>query len=260
MGNIFAQPGTPVPNNNTVTDSEVANLKLEAAKITEFLGRIEDFQAWKIRTECAFDGSGVEKVLTDRTFAQDNPRMNRIVFSQLSVATANGDAYHLVLKHNEMKDGNGAWKELLEWYDGDAGSGAKPWMTNDQGGQPEGRPIRRLETVRLTQGGYIKPPKGSWYTDYMPDEHKSFVQEWNSKVAHGEDTNQVSIPSGITILPPRNKWAQKARRLADQTKGAPVTPSPIQTGGKRAREEATPPLGNKRINFNVDSLHPNKED
>ncbi len=33
---------------------------------------------------------------------------------------------HLVLKYNEEKDGNGALRELLEWYDGDAGKSKTP--------------------------------------------------------------------------------------------------------------------------------------
>jgi hypothetical protein len=363
MGNIFGRSGQNI--GSILSDNEVSNLKLEAAKINEFLGRIEDFQAWKIRTECAFDGSGFERILTDRTFAKSNPRMNRIVFSQLSVATANGDAFHLVLKHNVEKDGNGAWNSLLEWYDGDAiksetadtlrskllnlklrepigGSQyinsfnqyvhhldrihgeamseshkvqmfirniedddytdvalhlrnsevsnlekaisairkrerdlkeiktkrrvafttrrmeqlepSRTWMTtSDQTHQNLGRPIRRLETVRLTQGGYIKPPKGTWYTDDMPEDHKNFVQEWNSKVAHGEDTTKVQVPAGISILPPRNKWAQKARRLAEQAQSSQVTPSPSlkATTGKRPRDDS-PAFGKKRINFNLD--------
>lgn len=375
MGNIFGRTDNRALG-NAVTDSEVSNLKLEAAKITEFLGRIDEFQAWKIRTECAFDGSGFEKILTDRLFALTNPRMNRIVFSQLSVATANGDAFHLVLKHNEAKDGNAAWHDLLEWYDGDAVksetadtlrsklhnlklrepiSGSHyinsfnqyvhhldriqgeamseshkiqmfirnieddeyndvalhlrnsevlslekaisairkrerdlkeikvkrhnpfmarrieqntpigAWMTSDQPSPNSSRPIRRLETVRLTQGGYIKPPKGAWYSDDMPEEHKSFVQNWNSKVAHGEDTSQLKVPNGISILPPRNKWAQKARRLAEQaatvSAGSPTTsPSPSNTGKRPRDSQTTTTFGNKRINFSLENTKQDDEE
>ena len=119
MGNLFTKSSATTPK-DTVTDMEVSNLKLEAAKITEFHGRSDGFRAWRIRTGCAFHGSGFERILTDQPFSMANPRMNRIVFSQLSVATANGDAYHLVLKHNNTKNGHGAWNELLNWYDGDA--------------------------------------------------------------------------------------------------------------------------------------------
>lgn len=362
MGNLFTKSSATTPK-DTVTDMEVSNLKLEAAKITEFHGRIDDFQAWRIRTECAFDGSGFERILTDQPFSMANPRMNRIVFSQLSVATANGDAYHLVLKHNNTKNGHGAWNELLNWYDGDAvrsetadtlrvklhnlklreptsgsqyincfnqyihhldrihgegmseshkiqifirniedddymdvalhlrnsevqslekaisairkrerdlreikGKRKTPFLTRriDQSEiAPEwqtqiraandgmGRPIRRLDTVRLTQGGYIKPPKGTWYTNDMPEDHKTFVQEWNAKVAHGEDPNSVNVPKGITVLPPKNKWAHKARRLAEQANSVAITPSPTPATGKRNREE-TPSFGRKRITFGLE--------
>jgi hypothetical protein len=372
MGNIFLSGSRARVPHDSLTDTEVMNLKLEAAKITEFHGRIDDFQAWRIRTECALDGSGFEKILTNSNFAHANPRMNRIVFSQLSVATANGDAYHLVLKHNETKDGNGAWNELLEWYDGDAvrsetadtlraklhnlklrdpirGSQyinsfnqymhhldriqgeamseshkiqifirniededymdvalhlrnsevlsldkaisairkrerdlkeikvkrkppfltrridhteiAPEWANQAQSTPNLGRPIRRLEIVRLTQGGYIKPPKGTWYTDDMPADHKAFVQEWNSKVAHGEDTGTISIPKGITVLPPRNKWAHKARRLAEQASPSPaITPSPTKITGKRAREETSTSFGKKRISFGLDSSTPDDDE
>ncbi len=141
-------------------------------------------------------------------------------------------------------------------------SASQVWMKQDQQkyAQNQGRPLRRLETVRLTQGGYIKPPKGTWYTEDMPEEHKMFVQDWNAKVAHGEDTSQVNVPMGITILSPRNKWAQKARRLAEQAKQTPVTPSPQEKiTGKRTREE-TPQYGSKRINFNLDPAQQENEE
>lgn len=365
MGNIWGSNPR-----STVTDNEVSNLKLEAARITEFHGRIDDFQAWRIRTECAFDGSGFERILSDRGFADKNPRMNRIVFSQLSVATANGDAFHLVLKHNGVKDGYGAWNELLNWYDGDAvrsetadtlraklhnlklrdpinGSQyinsfnqhvhhldriqgeamseshkiqifirniededymdvaihlrnaeilsldkaisairkrerdlkeikvkrktpfltrridqteiAPEWMSSIKAASNPGRPIRRLETVRLTQGGYIKPPKGTWYTNDMPEDHKTFVQEWNSKVAHGEDTTSVAVPKGITVLPPKSKWAHKARRLAEQASPAAITPSPAKVTGKRTREDI-PAFGKKRISFGLDPCNQDEDE
>lgn len=93
----------------------------------------------------------------------------------------------------------------------------------------------------------------------MPEEHKSFVQEWNAKVAHGEDTSQINVPSGISILPPRNKWAHKARRLAEEAKTVPITPSPLQTTGKRGREEQSN-FGRKRINFSLDNSSNNEDE
>ena len=85
----------------------------------------------------------------------------------------------------------------------------------------------------------------------MPEEHKTFVQEWNAKVAHGEDPNSVNVPKGITVLPPKNKWAHKARRLAEQANSVAITPSPTPATGKRNREE-TPSFGWKRITFGLE--------
>ena len=46
--------------------------------------------------------------------------MNRIVYSQLAVATVDGTAYHLVKKFEDSRDGHEAWNALLTWYDGDS--------------------------------------------------------------------------------------------------------------------------------------------
>ncbi len=80
MGTAFRKTSSQTPC-IIITDSKVSNIKLEAAKITEFFGRIDEFQAWRIRTEYAFDGSVFEKILIDKSFARENPRINRIVFS-----------------------------------------------------------------------------------------------------------------------------------------------------------------------------------
>jgi gag-polypeptide of LTR copia-type len=46
-------------------------------------------------------------------------RLNKIVYSQLATATVEGVAYHLVSKVEETKNGHAAWKNLVEWYNGD---------------------------------------------------------------------------------------------------------------------------------------------
>ena len=53
----------------------------------------------------------------DEEFSTSKPRMNKIVYSQLSVATADGTAHHLIKKFDDVKDGHKAWKALCEWYD-----------------------------------------------------------------------------------------------------------------------------------------------
>jgi hypothetical protein len=116
MGNI----GTRITD--TVVGTEVrgeTNLKLEAQKIKDFAGGHDDWQKWKSRTECAFSGSGYERVLEDAEYARNHERLNKVVYSQLAAATVDGTAYHLVQQFETNKDGHAAWENLKEWYDGD---------------------------------------------------------------------------------------------------------------------------------------------
>ena len=97
----------------------MTSLKLEAQKIRDFSGLTIDWTKWKNRTECAFDGSGYGKILTDSNYAKGHPMMNRIVYAQLSVATSDGTSHHLVKQFDQDRDGHEAWQALCEWYDGD---------------------------------------------------------------------------------------------------------------------------------------------
>ena len=100
-------------------EKTVVILKLEAQKISPFSGDYSDWSKWKSRTECAFDGSGYEKILIDRTYASLHERLNKVVYSQLSVATVDGNAHHLVKEHEKTKDIFACWLSLCTWYDGD---------------------------------------------------------------------------------------------------------------------------------------------
>ena len=96
-----------------------SNLKLEAQKVKDFSGDFSEWPKWKSRTKCAFSGSGYEWILTDPRYAVEHPRMNKIVFSQLSAATVDGNAHHLVKQHEDDDDGWAAWHSLCDWYDGE---------------------------------------------------------------------------------------------------------------------------------------------
>ena len=64
-------------------------------------------------------GVGMKVFWTVQQFAEENPRMNMVVYSQLAAATVDGVAYHLVCQFEETKDGHAAWWNLTNWYDGD---------------------------------------------------------------------------------------------------------------------------------------------
>ena len=91
MGNIF---GEFLKDDKKITP--LTNLKLESQKIVEFLRGNNEWQKWKTRTMCAVKGSGYEEILEDEDSADAHPRMNRIVYSQLSVATVVRTAHHLI--------------------------------------------------------------------------------------------------------------------------------------------------------------------
>ena len=98
---------------------DTAALKFQAHSITPFSGGYEEWNVWKSRTEYAFNGSGYEKILSSKKYSEENQDKNKIVYSQLSVATVDGTAYHLVRNHDDSKDGHKSWTDLCEWYDGD---------------------------------------------------------------------------------------------------------------------------------------------
>jgi hypothetical protein len=95
-----------------------ATLKLEAQKIKDFSGVHEDWQKWKSWTEYAFNGSGYKLVIGSSAYAASHSQKNMIVYSQLAAATVDGQAYHLVQKYEESKNGNAPWANLYKWYDG----------------------------------------------------------------------------------------------------------------------------------------------
>lgn len=319
---------------SSISDSVATNLKLEAQKIKEFLGKYDDWPKWKNRTQCAFDGSGYERILQDRRFADRNPKMNRIVYSQLAVATVDGTAYHLIKQFEDSKDGHAAWQALIEWFDGDVIKNETAeslrtkleklkltrslkaedyinkyltWMSeldrikgekysdshkvhlflrniedsdfgttveilrkqnstleecvttvrktqrdvaekrsrdrkesklrrvkdkdNSDGKSPK-KSKRWNGEFQVTEKGLISIPRDDW-VNTLTDDEKSFVQNYNSRIKHGESIDDLTPPKGTTIK-------TKSRRM--------VTPDLDQPEGHSP----------KRISFNLQ--HENDED
>lgn len=106
MGSVFSRSSDPT------------SLKLAAQKVTEFNGNHNAFPHWKITTECAFFGTGFERILNDKQYSKKDKRKNAVVFSQLQLATSKGTAAHLVRAHMANQDGHEAWQNLLKWFEG----------------------------------------------------------------------------------------------------------------------------------------------
>eukprot|EP00957_Ditylum_brightwellii_P114423 8723707-Ditylum_brightwellii.AAC.1 len=96
-----------------------SDLKLELQRILDFSEKVEGWQKWKNCTQCAFNGSGHERILSVGEYADRMRNQNRVVFSNLSVATSGGTAHQLVKQHDEDKDGYAACHSLIKWFDGD---------------------------------------------------------------------------------------------------------------------------------------------
>lgn len=95
------------------------NLKLGAQKINNFTGNPDNWQKWKSRTICTFSGSGYKLILDSEEYSEDNPRYNKVVFSQLMVARVDETGYHLIQEIESTRDRHATWKNLCEWYDGE---------------------------------------------------------------------------------------------------------------------------------------------
>eukprot|EP00957_Ditylum_brightwellii_P189827 14451530-Ditylum_brightwellii.AAC.1 len=72
MGNIIGR-------SNVI--SGPSGLKLESQRIVDFSGKDEDWQKLKNCTQCAFDGSCYEKVLSNQEHTDRMRNQNRVVFS-----------------------------------------------------------------------------------------------------------------------------------------------------------------------------------
>ena len=59
-------------------------------------------------------------MLKDETHYEKKTHMNQVVYSQIAVATITGTVCHLVKLHEDNMNGDGAWNNLCECYDGGA--------------------------------------------------------------------------------------------------------------------------------------------
>ena len=108
-----------IPTNIFGNSDDVRSLKLESQKVTPFSGSYEEWPRWCTTTKCTLIGSGFERCLSDEIYATNHPIKNRILYSQLVVATASGTAHHLVQPYEDMMSGFSAWQALLLWYNRD---------------------------------------------------------------------------------------------------------------------------------------------
>jgi hypothetical protein len=111
--------GAPLPMPVTPErENDHARMKLQSHQVKPFNGHSTEFPKWKVHTECVFNGTGYERVLTNKTYARKHPNKNTLVYSQLSIALCDGDASHLVDQHKNTQDGHQAWQDVLTFFHG----------------------------------------------------------------------------------------------------------------------------------------------
>ena len=96
-----------------------SNVKLQAQQVSAFNGSAIKWRTWKKRTRAAIGTAGLLEILDSADYASKNKVDNETVFHLLQVATADGNAAHLVDAHEDNKDGHAAYVDLVTWYEGD---------------------------------------------------------------------------------------------------------------------------------------------
>ena len=85
-----------------------SNVKLQAQQVSTFNGNAIKWRTWKKRTRAAIGTAGMLQILDSADYSTKNRIDNETVFHLLQVATADGNAAHLVDAHEEKKDGHAA--------------------------------------------------------------------------------------------------------------------------------------------------------
>eukprot|EP00980_Cylindrotheca_fusiformis_P001720 scaffold394_cov144-Cylindrotheca_fusiformis.AAC.1 len=70
-------------------------LKLESQRVEKFSGTSNEFPHWKNQTLVALNATGYRKVIASESYALAHPKLNSMVFAQLSLACGSGSAKRL---------------------------------------------------------------------------------------------------------------------------------------------------------------------
>eukprot|EP00957_Ditylum_brightwellii_P072440 5505100-Ditylum_brightwellii.AAC.1 len=88
-------------------------------RIVEFSGKMEDWKERNNGTQCAINGSGWGKSLSDREYVDKRRNQHRKVFPNVSLTNSKEMTYHLEEQHNDINDGYAARISLNEWFNND---------------------------------------------------------------------------------------------------------------------------------------------
>ena len=107
---------------STISRNELlkrSNVKLQAQQVAAYDGSSIKWHSWNKKMKAAVGTAGMLRVLEDKKYAESHQIDNETVFHLLQVATADGNAAHLVDMYEDEKDGYSAYQELVKWFEGD---------------------------------------------------------------------------------------------------------------------------------------------
>ena len=99
--------------------SKRSNVKLQAQQMVAYDGSSIKWHSWNKKMKAAIGAAGMLRIIEDKKYAESNPVDSETIFHLLQVATADGQAAHLVDMHENNKDGYAAYQELMRWFEGD---------------------------------------------------------------------------------------------------------------------------------------------
>ena len=212
-----------------------SNVKLQAQQVSVFNGNALKWHAWKKKTRAAIGTAGMLKILDEQTYANRNIVDNETVFHLLQVATADGNAAHLVDKHEDERDGNAAYQELVKWYEGDE-------LTTETAEDVR----EKLSKISLSSKTYASQYINEFlqYTKYLDDLGESYTESKTVSIF----LQQINDPDYLSTVEAchMNKYdihacieqvRSKERRLARERSGSRKGQVTIRRNGNNYNED-----------------------
>lgn len=166
-------------NNNS--ELKRSNVKLQAQQVSAFNGNAIKWRSWKKRTRAAIGTAGMLDILDSADYAESHPADNETVFHLLQVATADGNAAHLVDAFEDQKDGHAAYNQLMTWYEGDE-------MTTETAEDVRAKLDRNYLNTRTTASEYIN--YFQQYTKQLKELGESYTESKTVQIF----LNQITDP------------------------------------------------------------------
>ena len=157
-------------NLNSSSNNELlkrSNVKLQAQQVVSYNGNSLKWHSWNKKMKAAVGTAGMLRVLEDQSYAKSHKVDNETVFHLLQVATADGNAAHLVDKFESEKDGHKAYQELVKWFEGDE-------LTTETAEDIRSKLDKLSLTTKNTASKYIN--QFLQYTKHLDELNESYTQ------------------------------------------------------------------------------------